>query len=120
VNVNNGLQLNPGAHFRVVNMFTSLYACGGAVATATHTALTAALSAGGTVLTVTSGATNFPPGTAIVVGNNVSSQETLIVAGTATTSITVSTAAQYDHASSVTVATAVVTGGQVTVIPGVV
>jgi hypothetical protein len=119
VTQNNGLQLNPGAHFRIVNMFTSLYAVGGAVATATHSALAASCTAGTTNVNVTSNA-SFTAGVTFVIGNTVSSQEVLTVASTtSTTVITTTTTVQYDHLSGETVATATVTGAQIQVIPGV-
>jgi hypothetical protein len=119
VSTSTGMQLNPGAHFRVINMYSSLYACAGAVATATNTALAGAATAGTTKWTVSS-VTGFTPGLSFLAGNVATGQEVLVVASTAAGVITSATPAQFSHISGETVATATVTNGQVQVIPGVV
>lgn len=115
-----GVQLQPGSRFEIVNMGAPLYACAGAVkGTASTSTVSTGFSAGATSFTVGS-ATSFAVGSTILLGNNGNGQEALVVAGTTSTAVTVSTAAQFGHWTGETVSTAIVTGGQIQVIPGVV
>jgi hypothetical protein len=114
-----GVQLNPGAHFRIVNMFSPLFAVAGAVAGTTSSTVATASIAGVTSLTVGT-TTGMPVGTTLLIGNAGTGQETAVVIGTTATAATVSTALQFGHTVGETVSTATVTGGQIQVIPGVV
>lgn len=118
VSVSNGLQLNPGAHFRVVNMYTSLYACSGYATTAASTTTSAAVNAGATSLPITLG-TGTVNGQYVVVGSGNNQEVVQIVSGGGTTTLTV-TALNYDHKSGASVQAASAVGAQLNVIPGVV
>lgn len=117
-----GMQLQPGQHFRLSNMFNNLFACGTSAASATSTVVGvgATATAGTTKWTVTSAA-GISAGTVILVGaaSNPSAQEVLSVASVASTVLTTATGALFTHVAGDTVAVAVVTGAQVNVIPGI-
>lgn len=121
VTVNNGVQLQPGARVRFNNLSNSLWVMGTVVATSTHSiTLSAAMTAGSTVAVGTAIATDFPVGTAMLVGNLVSGQEVFVTAtSSATSTVATSYAAQYNHASGETVTTCAITTAQVNVQPGV-
>lgn len=120
VSQSTGIQLQPGSRFEIVNMGAPLYACAGAVkGTAASTTVATGFSAGATSFTVGSTA-NFLPGSVILLGNNGNGQEALTVAGTTATAVTAATAVQFGHLTGETVSTAIVSGGQIQVIPGVI
>ena len=74
-----------------------IYAVSGFTTTTTATTLSAAAAAGATSVTVTS-ATGFTAGKTITIGSG-EDQETNVIASVASTTLTLTTALEFDHAS---------------------
>ena len=119
----NGFPIPPGSKaVEIQNVSGTIYSCSNSAVGANTAAgtLSAAMAAGGTVLTVTASySTSIIPGATIFLNDAGSGGEYLVVAGTAATSVTVSTAALYDHASGSKATVATTTVGQLRVTAGV-
>jgi hypothetical protein len=97
-----GLPLAPGQQVTLPFAYQSLYAVSGVVATAVATTLSAAaVNAGATSLTVSSG-TNFVNGSVIQVGSGTRAETLVLTSGGGSTTFTVP-ATDYDHRLSDTV-----------------
>jgi hypothetical protein len=117
----NGLQvLTNNRPIELVNATQTVYACSGVQAGATTKVVTAPVTAGTTVLTLSGGAAGFPTGTVFILGNTGLGQEVLVSSGTGATSLTATTAFLYDHSTSSTVTTATMLPAQLRVTAGVV